>query len=550
MPYQVQQLIEGKGQPVTVSKADTLAKALSIMIENDFSQLPVVRKEQGAEIPEGMITYESTIRAIRNFGASIDKLHVRDVMINAPVYNVDDELFDILDELKDTNAVLIIEGAYELTGIVTNYDVAEYFRNRTEDLMWVEDVELMLKEFIKSNHQKSNSEVDVQKLDATIAKSLPYLLKENGYQGKKKNFDDLTLNDYILILVQKDTWSDYHILFQVERDYLINLLNGVRDVRNALAHFRGEITPEDRDRLKFAANWFTRIHQEYQEQKEKELLKSLFGDTVKAGGSAGSKQATESEVTVNPQANSAPVYVSTESDSSVGRYALLADWLQSQPGSVDQLPLTINQIEEIIGSELPPSARNHRAWWANDTVSHTQSQQWLGAGWRTTYINLNEARVTFSRIQEREKAYITFFSKLLDELRKKSKIPLRDVSPDGASWVVINTILSNNLFVFSFSRDKRMRVELYLDLGNQDQTKLVFDRLFEQKESIEKQTGPIEWERLNHRRASRLAIYHAGSITEPKGHAELRQWAVDTMIKFYNALAGPAEAAILEAKQA
>lgn len=153
MAYQVQQLIEGRGRPLSVKKDDMVSQALSTMIEHDFSQLPVIQEEDGSsgiDMPIGMITYEGILRGIRNFNANIDDLRVRDVMVQAPVFSEEDDLFDILDRLKETNAVLIT-GFYadDLIGIVTSYDTAEYFRNRTEDLMRVEDIELMVKELIK-----------------------------------------------------------------------------------------------------------------------------------------------------------------------------------------------------------------------------------------------------------------------------------------------------------------------------------------------------------------------------------------------------------------
>jgi len=230
----------------------------------------------------------------------------------------------------------------------------------------------------------------------------------------------------------------------------------------------------------------------------------------------------------------------------------LADWLQSQPGHVDPIQLSFNQIEEIIGTDLPLSASNHRAWWANDAVGHSQSQLWLDAGWRTTYINLTEGRVTFSRIREREKAYISFFGQLLNEFRKKADFPIRETNPDGASWIVLQTIPrggpSFGSFVFSFSRDKRLRVELYLDLLDREQTKTAFEKLYAQKEQFEQQVGEIEWERLDKRRASRLALYKNGQVTDQRKHMELRKWAVEAMIKFYHTLVEPAEKAITEAK--
>ena len=170
------------------------------------------------------------------------------------------------------------------------------------------------------------------------------------------------------------------------------------------------------------------------------------------------------------------------------------------------------------------------------------------------YVNLTESRVTFSRMREREKAYVAFYGRLLNELRRVSDVPMKDISPDGANWIVIWTLPlsggSAGAFGFSFTRDRRLRVELYLDLGDQAQTKAAFDTLFAQKDPFEAQVGAIEWERLDSRRASRLAIYRTGQVTDEEWIlAQLRNWAAETMLKLYHALVEPADQAIVEAKR-
>jgi CBS domain-containing protein len=547
MPYQVQQLIEGKGMPVCVTKDDTVTKALSLMIEHDFSQLPVVKKENNFDLPEGMITYEGILRGIRNFKAKIEDLKVRDVMVDAPGYSLEDDLFDILDRLKVTNAVLVTDVyGSDLVGIVTSYDTTEYFRDRTEDLMHVEDVELMIKDFIRAAYSQDDGDLDESKLNKAIAQVTVHK-NANDESEKIISFEDLSLSDYIGLLLRKETWTFFDPIFGVQRSFVNELLQGIREIRNALAHFRGNISADQRDKLKFGVEWLSRCQDEYQALRQKqEISKVLEIADVEQSQSIGSNEIVASK------AESSTDFSITESATGGGRYAALADWLQSQPGSVSQVQLTFDQIEEIINNDLPPSAREHRAWWANDTVGHSHSQQWLEAGWRRTYLNLSESKVVFNRIRERERAYIAFFSKLLDELRKKSDFPVRDVSPDGASWIVIQTLprsgTSFGSFTFSFTRDKHLRVELYLDLGDQEQTKAAFDKLIGQRGQIEGQVGTVAWERLNSRRASRIALYHEGQISEEKKQAELRKWAVESMIKFYNALVEPAEKAILEVK--
>ena len=46
---------------------------------------------------------------------------------------------------------------------------------------------------------------------------------------------------------------------------------------------------------------------------------------------------------------------------------------------------SFGEIESIIGFELPPSARLHRPWWANQGIGngHSQAVAWSVAGWET-----------------------------------------------------------------------------------------------------------------------------------------------------------------------
>jgi hypothetical protein len=60
------------------------------------------------------------------------------------------------------------------------------------------------------------------------------------------------------------------------------------------------------------------------------------------------------------------------------------------------IPMTFAEIEEVLGSTLPPWAYEYQAWWANDK-SHSQARAWLGAGWKTTHANVNEKSVVFVR---------------------------------------------------------------------------------------------------------------------------------------------------------
>ena len=62
----------------------------------------------------------------------------------------------------------------------------------------------------------------------------------------------------------------------------------------------------------------------------------------------------------------------------------------------NEWPATFDQIEKVIGADLPPSARKHPAWWSN-TTSHSHAQAWVKAGWITRKVNLANQSVVFER---------------------------------------------------------------------------------------------------------------------------------------------------------
>jgi hypothetical protein len=51
--------------------------------------------------------------------------------------------------------------------------------------------------------------------------------------------------------------------------------------------------------------------------------------------------------------------------------------------------LTFQEIEQILGFILPPSAYSHRAWWANNQ-SHPQAGSWLNVGWKVSKVDMGK----------------------------------------------------------------------------------------------------------------------------------------------------------------
>jgi hypothetical protein len=74
----------------------------------------------------------------------------------------------------------------------------------------------------------------------------------------------------------------------------------------------------------------------------------------------------------------------------VWKYAPFAEYLEGQ--ATRSVTLSFEEVAGLVGG-LPKSARDHRAWWANDE-SHVQARAWLQAGWLVESVDLGAARVT------------------------------------------------------------------------------------------------------------------------------------------------------------
>lgn len=80
----------------------------------------------------------------------------------------------------------------------------------------------------------------------------------------------------------------------------------------------------------------------------------------------------------------------------MSKYKNLTDYLTSLDR--DDWSTKFSEIENILGFSLPQSARQHQAWWANQSNGgHAQSSAWQDAGWKTTNLDLENESITFVR---------------------------------------------------------------------------------------------------------------------------------------------------------
>jgi len=78
-----------------------------------------------------------------------------------------------------------------------------------------------------------------------------------------------------------------------------------------------------------------------------------------------------------------------------------------------------------------------------------------------------------------------------------------------------------------------VRTEVYIDQQDFDKNKALFDTLHAQAGETEEEYGThLEWERLDGKRACRIAVYRDGSIEDSDSELEeIHNWHVENLLK-------------------
>lgn len=545
---------------ISISPNASLQEAVELMITHDFSQLPIVEDGKPYGNPATFVTSTSIARALRSLGTPLKDLRVRHATVAARTVSIDEDLFSKMDDLLDAYAVLVLHPDGSIAGIVTNYDTTQYFRRRAEDMLLVEDIETTLKDHVRSafggdeNNPEGSLQMAINALSSFVdtirddcakafrkfcaTKSISIdtqdiqevVEKPFGSRSDRK-FDDLTLNEYIQLARSNEAWAVLGPYFGISETAFWEMLEGVRKTRNKLMHFRPDITTVERDHLRFCAEWFKNHPPITVEDDSKESDPPPFETGNEEVPEPSEQTATDDRFEDEDE--------EIESEPVESKYAPLAKFLLRLPSRQERLIIHFSEIENIIGDRLPEAAREHRSWWSNDSTTHVQSRQWLKVNWRVVSINMTEEKVTFARARDREQAYIKFFSAVQNRLRAHAEFPLHSANPTGANWLVLAYLREGKASLnLSFGHQQRFRLEFYIDTGVGEENNRIFGNLSRHRAEIESSMGqPLEWEPLEKRRASRIALYTEGSFNDgPEKLDRLVDWAVENSLRLHHAL--------------
>ena len=218
--------------PEVVDPDKPLQEATTVMLLNDYSQLPVTKNRRKIR---GMITWRS-IGSRMSSGVECGLVkhcmdrHVQEVRSETPLLNA-------VSAIASHGYTLVRDSTDEIVGIVTASDLSRGFHELASPFLLIGEIEKYLHTLVHGRFTKEE-----------LQEALPEGLTANGTA-------DLTLGGYCRLLEKPANWTKLGLEYR--RKLIVERLNTVRQIRNDVMHFRLDgLEPEKQQLLQGLVEFF------------------------------------------------------------------------------------------------------------------------------------------------------------------------------------------------------------------------------------------------------------------------------------------------------
>ncbi len=225
---------------VVVNQNDSVTKAITLMLQHDFSQMPVM---QGEREVKGVVTWKS-IGSKLALGCKAD--HVGECREDARIVDSNRTLFDAIPTIVEFGYVLVRDQRdRRITGIVTASDLSLQFQALAEPFLLLREIELHVRQLLGD---KLGTE-DFDLLDSAVSSI-----------RKPQDVVDLTFGEYVRLVQHPKIWEKLGL--KIDGGVLTALLEDVRVIRNDVMHFDPDpMTADELGTLKRAVRFMQELYE-------------------------------------------------------------------------------------------------------------------------------------------------------------------------------------------------------------------------------------------------------------------------------------------------
>jgi CBS domain-containing protein len=235
--YRINRLPSANRAPIFVSPDAPLQQVTTLMMSNDFSQLPVMT---GPRDLKGVVSWKTigTRLALKKPIAT-----AKDCMDEVKTLNSSDPLFSAISIIAAHDYALIQAQDRTICGIVTASDLNDQFRLLAEPFLLVGEIENGVRRLLHGKFTQA---------ELSGAKA-------PGDDGRQIDTPaDLSFGEYIRLVEREENWRKLKV--EIDRVTFVSQLNRVRDIRNDVMHFDPDgLDEEDLKFLREFAQYLKRL---------------------------------------------------------------------------------------------------------------------------------------------------------------------------------------------------------------------------------------------------------------------------------------------------
>jgi CBS domain-containing protein len=235
--YRVGRLESANKTVISVKPDDPIERAATLMLNHDFSQLPVMLNDREVK---GIISWRTIGKRciLGNLGKA-----VREAMEPHQEISADVSIFSAIDLIVRHDCVLVRDSTRRISGLVTTHDLSVQFGALGEPFLLLGEIE---------NHVRSA-------LGPLSKTELAAAIDPADGDREVEDAADLTFGEYLRLLTNPKTWAKLGL--KVDQKTFTQHLEETRQIRNEVMHFDPEgIGPEDMKRLRAMATFLRQLH--------------------------------------------------------------------------------------------------------------------------------------------------------------------------------------------------------------------------------------------------------------------------------------------------
>jgi len=235
--YRIGRLESANVKPVSVTSDAAITSAVTHMLANKFSQLPVLDGERNVR---GKVSWRSIgARLSTGAGGSV----VRDFLEPCESISMDASLFSAIDIILRDDCVLVRDNTQRIVGIVTAYDLSVQFNQRGEPFLLLSEIENHIRHVLA---------------DKFTARELLVARDPADSNREISDISDLSFGECVRLMEEPNYWG--RLRLPIDRQVLTKYLHEVREIRNAVMHFEPEgVGAVELTRLRLTVAFFEQL---------------------------------------------------------------------------------------------------------------------------------------------------------------------------------------------------------------------------------------------------------------------------------------------------